>query len=233
MSTLKPLTFPADKREPVQHDANFPFGGDKQIRATASAVTDNRMQQLEKMLQEAQGRAEQVEKEAYEKAYLAGEKAGMALGKKRGEQILDALQQSLQDAELHITTLQQSFAEAAVDVATHIAEQIVGETLRQDSSSLMDIANQAAAQLPDSSNLRIAVANDDYTTFKRMLDDDAATMRLCADATVAHGTCRIISATQDILIDPVAAVRRYMSQIEPLLLEIRPPSSTSDPVEHD
>jgi len=226
MAELTPLSYPADNRK--QTHSSFPFSPGAPTSKPAGATADNRMQQLETMLQEAQGRAEIVEKEAYEKAYLAGEKAGMALGKKRGEQILEALQLSLSDAEQHIQDMQHAFAEAAMDVAGHIAEQIVGQVITQDTSTLLDIAMQAAARLPDSDNLRIAVANDDYSSFKRLLDDESTTTRLTADATVLPGTCRIISSTQDCLIDPVAAVNRCLHELKPVLLS-RPASTEATP----
>jgi len=219
MAKLKPLTFPADARKPEQHTVVFPFTAAHQANQNPNAIAENRVQQLEQMLQAVQGHAEIVEKEAYDKAYLAGEKAGMALGKKRGEQILAALQTSLKAAESDINALRASFAEAAMHVAGHIAEQIVSQSLVQNQASLLNLARQAAAQLPDTSKLRIAVAADDYVIFKRMLDEDASTMALSADTTVTAGTCRIISASQDILIDPVAAVAGYLAQLRPLLLE--------------
>jgi len=219
MSELKPLIFPADAGLPRHQPSVFPFAAATQAQQNPNNLVENRMQQLEQMLQEAQGRAEIVEKEAYDKAYLAGEKAGMALGRKRGEQILEALQTSLKGAESDIAAIRVSFADAAMDVARHIAEQIIGRSLAQSDDTLFEIARKAAAQLPDTSNLHIAVSASDYTSFKRMLDDDISTMALSSDASVIPGTCRIISANQDILIDPVAAVAGYLSQLQPLLLE--------------
>lgn len=189
------------------------------------------MQQLERMLHEMQGRAATVEKEAYDKAYLAGEKAGMALGKKRGEQILEALENSLKEVEYDLATARNVFAEAAIEIAGHIAEHIVGHTIATDQSRLLEITRKAAAQLPDTTDLRIAVAPDDYNLFKRMLDDDDTTMILSAEPSVNPGTCRLISANRDMLIDPVAAVSRCLAQLRPALLEsVAIPVPASTPV---
>lgn len=177
------------------------------------------MQQLEAMLAEVQGRAEVVEKEAYDKAYMAGEKAGMALGKKRAEQILDELNQSLGGAQGAIQAMQEGFAEAAIDVAGHIARAVVKDTVEQDISKLWDIAREAASQLPAAAGLTVAVHPDDYASFKRLLEDDEAMMPLTGDPSIASGTCRIISSQQDIVVDPVAAVDQYLNQLRPKLLE--------------
>ncbi|TLS68953.1 flagellar assembly protein [Mariprofundus erugo] len=235
---MNPLTFPPGNGEsPTAPAKPFPFsppGPTSPSPAAAAGASENRMQQLERMLHEMQGRAETVEKEAYDKAYLAGEKAGMALGKKRGEQILEALENSLKDVEYDIAAIRNVFAEAALEVAGHIAEHIVGQTITTDKARLLEITRKAAAQLPDTTDLRIAVAPDDYTLFKRMLDDDGATMVLSAEPSVNPGTCRLISANQDMLIDPVAAVSSCLAQLQPALLEsvmIPVPINTAAPAD--
>ena len=209
MAKLTPLVFPEDESIAPPARSEFPYAP----KTSSNQPPPNRMQQLEEMLKEAQGRAEIIEKEAYDKAYLAGEKAGMALGKTRGKQILQSLQETLQGTEQAIALIQQSFADAAMDVAQHIAREIVGDCIANNSETLLAIAKQAAAQLPDLSNLRIAVSPDDFSTFKRLLEDDESAMILVSEASVASGTCRIISSQQDILIDPVEAVHRCIEQL--------------------
>jgi len=172
MSKLAPISFPEDKHAVATPSSGFPYaaidGGQPQSdqntgyganrmqsdhmqsdRMQPNRMQPNRMQQLEAMLHEAQGRAEIIEKEAYDKAYLAGEKAGMALGKKRGEQLLGSLQESLQDATDELTAMRQSFAEAAMDVAGFIASQILTDALDSDHSRLWEIARQAACWKPN------------------------------------------------------------------------------------
>ncbi|OIO67416.1 MAG: flagellar assembly protein [Zetaproteobacteria bacterium CG1_02_53_45] len=223
MTGMKPLSFPQGVNSPEEKKSHFPFASTPpaqpdQPPAPRPVDSATRMKQLEVMLQEAQGRAEIVEKEAYDKAYLAGEKAGMALGKKRAEQILESLEVSLQDVEGSLTSIEQAFAEAAMDIARHIAEKIIGSAIEQDQAKLLQIALHAAAQLPDTSALRIAVSSDDYASFKRLLDESESIAILTADDSTASGSCRIVSEQQDILIDPIAAVAIYMEQLTPAML---------------
>ncbi len=225
MSSLTPLIFPEDQRNASSHTSSaFPYRSIDAKPATQSNNNTNRMQQLENMLKEVQGRAEIVEKEAYDKAYLAGEKAGMVLGRKRGEQILESLQETLKESESSLHNIQQSFAEAAMDVAKHIAESIVGESVKTDPNRLLEIAKQAADQLPDSSGLRIAISPDDYSSFHRLLEDEDSMLCLTRDTTVKSGTCRIITNQQDILIDPIRAVSDYLNTLRPALLDPSSPN---------
>ncbi|MDQ6960661.1 MAG: FliH/SctL family protein, partial [Mariprofundaceae bacterium] len=145
-------------------------------------------------------------------------KAGMALGKRRAEQILGTLKESLQDTGDALTAMQSSFAEAAMDVAGFIAKQIVADAVQDNNARLWDIAKQATAQLPDASSLTIAVSPDDYFAFKRLLEDSDNLAILSSDAAVQNGTCRIISSQQDILVDPVVAVDTWLDALGPTLL---------------
>jgi flagellar biosynthesis/type III secretory pathway protein FliH len=223
MSTLTPIAFPEDDQLEKHSGSVFPYTPiDEDPVAHVNNSNTNRMQQLENMLKEVQGRAEIVEKEAYDKAYLAGEKAGMVLGRKRGEQILESLQETLQETESLLATMQQSFAEAALDVARHLAEAIVGHSIEKDTAQLLQIAQHAAAQLQDSSGLRIAVSPDDFSSFQRLIENESALCSLHRDANVKSGTCRIISSQQDILIDPVDAVGSYLQTLRPSLLIASP-----------
>lgn len=234
MNTINPLTFREEANPNIADKGAFPYRtvvDTARPEAAQPAAGVDRMKQLEKMLQEAQGRAEVIEKEAYDNAYLAGEKAGMVLGQKRAEQLLESIQDTLAGAEKSIDEIKLAFADTALDIARHIAEKIVSETLVTDSSKLWKIAEQAASQLPDTSDLRIAIAPGDYTTFKRLLDESPLLATLISDETVQPASCRVISIQQDILIDPVAAVVNYMDQLRPELLSetVVRPESTDGP----
>jgi len=221
MSTLIPLSFPEETSISSQQTGKFPYapiGTEHNHGDQSAAGSVHRMQQLEAMLKEVQGRAEIVEKEAYDKAYLAGEKAGMALGKRRGEQILGSLQESLKDTGASLAAIQQSFADVAMDVAGFIAKQIIADAVQDNKAKLWDIAKQAAEQLPDATTLTIAVSPDDFFSFKRLLEDSDTLAVLNSDPAVQNGTCRIISSQQDILVDPVAAVNSWLDTLGPALL---------------
>ncbi len=219
MSALIPLSFPEEKNTSDQQARQFPYApiGDTSYQKQAEAGGAHRMQQLEAMLKEVQGRAEIVEKEAYDKAYLAGEKAGMALGKRRGEQILAALQESLEGTGSSLQAIQASFADAAMDVAGFIAKQIIADAVQDDNARLWRIAKQASEQLPDATALTIAVSPDDFSSFKRLLEESDSLTILNSDPAVQNGTCRIVSSQQDILVDPLAAVDVWLDRLGPEL----------------
>jgi len=226
---MKPLS-PLPIREcPAENDdpgaTEFPFaklGVPAPPAVAPQPSAEERMKQMERMLKEAQGRAETVEREAYDKAYLAGEKAGMQLGKRRAEQLLEEVEESLQHAEAEIATIRGVYADALFDLSRHVCEQIIGDAIEKSPELLMQAVERAARQLPDSKDLRIAVAPELLDSFQRLLGESPLLQHLAPMPGVALNTCRLVTSQQDVLVDPVAAVADYIEQIRPSLLAAAP-----------
>jgi len=213
MTRLTPL--PIERLEGVSKPATkspFPVLGTVPASnpgVTAAQITGSevqRMDQLEKMLKDAQGRAEIVEREAYDKAYVAGEKAGLTLGEKRAEQIIEAMEECLKRSENEAAAMRQSCVDAVVDISQLVVEQLVGELLEQQKETLFKAAKRAAEQLPEVAALKVVVNPDDLQTFERLLQGEQSDWRLYADPSTAAGTCRLVSKHQDAFVDPIQAV---------------------------
>jgi len=217
MSQLTPL--PIEKIEGLSQPTSsspFPVLGREAVKGSAGAPVVSaaeitgadvgRMDQLEKMLHAAQGRAEVVEREAYDKAYAAGEKAGLALGQKRAEQIVESMESCLKQAETEVSQMRQHCVDAVVDIAQLVVEQLTGEILAEQKDALYHAAKRAAEKLPEASRLKLAVYPDDLQAFERLLESDNSDWRLVADPSLKPGTCRLVSREQDVSIDPMRAL---------------------------
>lgn len=175
---------------------------------------EQRMQELERMLQEAQGRAEIMEREAYDKAYAAGEKAGMALGAKRAEQRLEHLDKLLQQAEEQVRNLSNTCNDTVLDIAQAVMEHVLGELGEQRYELMVTAVQRAALQMPSVSDLLLLVNPDDLASFVGLMQQDGiGKWRLRAQADVALGCCRLISQQQDVQIDPEQAVKTTLEHL--------------------
>ncbi|PCI44285.1 MAG: flagellar assembly protein [Proteobacteria bacterium] len=182
--------------------------------APVSAGEEQRMQELERMLQEAQGRAELMEREAYDKAYAAGEKAGMALGAKRAEQSLEHLDVLLQQAESQVRSLSDACNDTVLDIAQAVIEHVLGELGEQRYEMMLASVQRAALEMPSVSDLLLLVSPDDMSVFERLMQEgDIGKWRLRAQSDVPSGCCRLISQQQDIQIDPEQAVKKTIEQL--------------------
>ncbi|MDX8383896.1 MAG: FliH/SctL family protein [Ghiorsea sp.] len=190
--------------------------------AVAQPSTEEmRMKELENMLNEAQSRTAVVEQEAYDKAYAAGEKAGLALGEKRAEQMLEALENIVVQAEKQLQQLQHDSGHAVLDIAQAITEHVIGEFGDEVESALSKAASQAVEQFSaehtDLTGLVLAVHPNDLDVMTRMCSVHPE-WRIRADKSIASGTCRLLSAHQDAFVDPKQAIEKAVLHIQGQLL---------------
>lgn len=217
---LTPLPITEDKalHQAVSSSPYPVFGGHPPAIAGASVpvlpAEEQRMQELERMLQEAQGRAEIMEREAYDKAYAAGEKAGMALGAKRAEQSLEQLDRLLQQAEEQVRNLSDACNDTVLDIAQTVIEHVLNELGDQRYEMMLAAVQRAALQLPSVSDLLLLVNSDDMAVFERLMQEEGiGKWRVRAQVDVAPGCCRLISQQQDIQVDPEQAIKTTLEQL--------------------
>ncbi len=214
---LAPLPITEDKSlHQAESSSPYPVFGEGVMKGVSSALSaeEQRMQELERMLQEAQGRAEMMEREAYDKAYAAGEKAGMALGAKRAEQSIENLDKLLQQAEEQVCNLSDACNDTVLDIAQAVIEKVLGELGEQRYEMMLAAVRRAALQMPSVSDLLLLVNPDDLAVFERLIQEDSiGKWRIRAQADVLSGCCRLISQQQDIQISPEQAIKAIIEQL--------------------
>ena len=190
-------------------------------KAPVSVVSEEqRMGELENMLSEAQSRAAVIEQEAYDKAYSAGEKSGLALGEKRAEQILETMQSVVEQAELELQSLQQQSVVTVMDIAEAVLEHVMGENDEHIKKVLEHSVHKALDQfvLGFNEGLVLSVNPQDLNMFARMTNLPEG-CRLKGVHEVEEGTCQLISAGQDILIDPKVTIQDSLDYVRERLLK--------------
>lgn len=175
---------------------------------------ESRLQELEHMLQEAQSRAAIVEQEAYDKAYAAGEKAGLALGEKRAEQTLDLMMHIVNQAEQELQHLQHQSLDLVLALASAVLKKMIGhhdevmeQTLKQ---AIYDTLSQL--ELTGLYPVVLAVHPQDLGMFRRMgMQEDKLNIK--ADEQVIQGSCKLLTPHHDTLIDPQHMIEKALNHI--------------------
>lgn len=188
-------------------------------RATQAAIPADRVSELEQMLAEAQGRTATLEREAYDKAYAAGEKAGLELGRKRAEQLLKHFQEVLDRGEAELADARANFGEAVMDVAAALCEWLIGELGDELRQRLLAKAEAAALALPETSAIILAVPHEEFAQYERLVDGKRLAKSMIADANLAEGSVRIFSKQCDVLVDPRAALSEGVARLKAELLD--------------
>ena len=204
----------------VQEKAPFPYR-DFSSSPPGKAVgvpTTSRLEQLETMLAEKQAFDANLERDAYDNAYLSGEKAGLALGQKRAEQVLEKMQQLQEQTQQQLDEIKNTMCEAVIDISGTLAEWLVGEITADERARLLEMAEKAAQTLPEIDGMVMVVHPDDFSQFEKLLSESDFQPHLLTDHSVEQGCIRIANEAQDILIDPRASIAKAVEQLKKDLL---------------
>lgn len=208
----------------TQEKAPFPYKdfSSQQVTKTPTKEPElsgaSRLEQLETMLTEKQSFDANLERESYDKAYLSGEKAGLALGQKRAEQILEQMQQLQEQTQQQLDEIRDSMCEAVIDISGMLAEWLVGDITADDRARLLAMAESAARSFPETDKMIMVVHQDDYSQFEKLLSESDFKPHLLIDNSVRVGCMRIASEAQDILIDPRESIAKALVQLKKDLL---------------
>ena len=185
-----------------------------------NASEKKRLVELEEMLSEAQSRTAIVEQEAYDKAYAAGEKAGLALGEKRAEQILESMAKILTEAERELYRLQYKSVDVVMELTEAITREVVGQSPKDVQKVLEHGVAQAIEQLDmsEGDKLVLSVHPHDLEMFKR-IHPLPVKISIDADGKVEQGSCKLLTKHHDILIDPKGMIDKALQHIKQQFLQ--------------
>jgi flagellar biosynthesis/type III secretory pathway protein FliH len=115
--------------------------------------------------------ADRIEREAYEKGYAAGEKAGFEMGEKKARVIIDKLDSLLAD----ITTLRQrtlkEMETQCVELAVSVARKIVVKELTVQPSEIVKMTKEGLLKIERTGQITIKVNPALYDFFMKHKPD--------------------------------------------------------------
>lgn len=215
---LKLVSGTQEKTTPFPYGDFSPQQPGKAPEKVSELSATGRLEQLETMLAEKHSFDANLEREAYDKAYLSGEKTGLALGQKRAEQILEKMQQLQEQTQQQLDEIRNTMCEAVIDISGMLAEWLVGDITADDRARLLTMAESAARNFPETDRMVMVVHQDDFSQFEKLLSESDFKPHLLTDNSVKPGCMRIASEVQDILIDPHASIAEALVQLKKDLL---------------
>jgi len=125
----------------------------------------------------------------------------------------------LQHAEQELVNLQQQSVDTVMDITTMVIEHVMGVENLDVAQSLETSINQTLAQVLPSAESRVVllVHPQDLTMFKKMTTlVDKVHFQTGQD--VPTGTCRLMTAEQDALIDPKQSLDEALNHVREQLM---------------
>jgi flagellar assembly protein FliH len=121
----------------------------------------------EETLLYAAQRAEAVEREAYERGFTAGEKAGFEMGEQKAAVLLGRLENLLREIGVMKATLVTEIEPQITDLAVGIAKKIIMEELKTDPGIIVNVVKEAIRKIERTGTITIKLNPGLYDLFTR------------------------------------------------------------------
>lgn len=170
----------------------------------------NPLDELEEVIrrrhQEAERRAEELEREAYQKGYEQGRKDGYAFGSSSIEKIRQRLESVASSLETLPAQVLRDYRQWLMEAALTLARHLVHAAVAIDPSVVESLVDAILDQIDRSQTVTIVLHPKDrdllqkHGILERWLapPEGASAVRIALDPHISRGGCRVHSALQDI-----------------------------------
>lgn len=146
---------------------------------------------------------QELEREAYERGFEQGEKAGRLLGEQKMEPVKKAISGLLENlTSVHVKWLEERKKEI-IDLTMIIATKIIHGEIQQDKSVVLRLAQEAISRTIKGSKMTLRVSPQDLAYLEKHLKEfpDIAMsehFKIEADSQITRGGCVLISDAGEI-----------------------------------
>lgn len=148
------------------------------------------IEEREKYIKQMTEKTNNLEKEAYEKGFSQGEKAGMELGEKRFESILKSFAEALEGVKKIKEEVYQNSEQEMIKLVVTIARKIIHREVSTDRTIILDLIKAALAYVADHEEIKVRFNPSDLELASQYRKDWLAGMekvRFESDATIPRG----------------------------------------------
>lgn len=164
-------------------------------------------QVIRQRLLEAERRAEELEREAYEKGYEQGRKDGYAIGASSIEKIRERLETVVASMEALPTQVLRDYRQWLIEAALTLARHLFQAAVAVNPSVLEKLVDEILDHMDRSQALTLVLHPKDrdllqkHGILERWLStpsDSVGTVRILLDPHISRGGCRVSSALQEV-----------------------------------
>jgi len=174
---------------------------------------ENRAGELERMMTELQDKAAVAEREAYNKAYQMGEKAGLELGKRRAEKILSELQELVEMFRANVNETCQQVDQQVISLANMVSRKLLGSSIREGGEMEALVRRAIEASEFKLAESRLVLHPEDVERIRLMLQEESIPLECTTDSTIEPGSARLHSQDGMVLIDINRAIEQCFDHI--------------------
>jgi flagellar assembly protein FliH len=222
---VMPFGFVQMDRPDRKHSARLAhsFGKIADIQVDTDPILDAEAS-IQKLLLEAERKAQELEEQAYRKGYEQGQKDGFEFGQRSMSIVKEHLERLLPELQSLPEILLSQYRNWLIDTCLSISRRIVLREVAVDSSHLSQLVDTLLREAVDGHTLTIHVHPDDldllekHVDLKLLAERSGRNFSLKADAELDRGGCRLESDIQ--LLD--ASLEKQFNFIEQTLRNHEP-----------
>lgn len=173
----------------------FPLhGGSDSKNKTEQLLRE--IEDREKYIKQMTEKTNNLEKEAYEKGFAQGEKAGMELGEKRFDSILRSFAETLAGVRKIKEDLYRNSEQEMMDLVFAIARKIIHREVSTDRTIILDLIKAALSYVADQEEIRVRLNPSDLelaSQYKGDLLDGMEKVTFESDVEILRGDAVIES----------------------------------------
>ena len=158
----------------------------------------------EDIIREAQEKAEQLEKEAYEEGFAQGEKDGVQLGEKKALKVMENIENILTEMSHLKKELIKKYEKEILETIFAIAKKIIHLQIGSDGSAIEGTVLKALHMATDKSRIILKVNPEDFDYVERLRPEffskfeDLKSVVVNSDPSVTRGGCVIETPYGDV-----------------------------------
>lgn len=162
-------------------------------------------------------RTEEIERDAYEKGFAAGENAGLEMGKQKAAVLLDRLEKIIEDLQTLRQQVVTEIEPQIMDLAQTIARKILHEELSTRPELIVQIVKEALRRIEKSGTITIRITprlHELFTTMKPQLLELHPDIVFDLDPSAPLSGAVVIGAKEEVVTDIDLQLKNMRDNIE-------------------
>gem|GEM_PF-3402050 len=204
IENYKPLVFEGlinELKSPFEDDSNCCV---ENTEDTASSVDINQLIELKREIEERISNLDVLERDAYERGYSAGEKAGYEMGIKKAEVVLSQLENLIKELENIKERYIFENDKKIVALSIAIARKIIEKEIEESSETLLNMLHNAIKKIERQEKIKITInptMQEIIERFKREILDMYPKISVDIDPNVSKDFIKVESDMEEIIIN--------------------------------
>lgn len=177
---------------------------------------ERKVQKSDKGMTSSRQSVEEMERDAYEKGFAAGEKAGLEMGAQKAEVLLSRIERMIREIEAYKISIIEEIEPQLLGLASDIAKKVIFEELSLKPEVMVNIVRESMRKLERTGPITIKMNPAVHELFKRLkpqLLEIHSDIIFDIDPSLMPNSQIVIGASEEIVTDIDSQLTNIMEDV--------------------